>query len=212
MYARSRGVTPLEKRSTFSAVFIDRGHSHNRGTFANGSPTGFTLIELLVVISIIGLVSSVIITSIDSARIKGRDTQRISQLNQFMRALEIYYSVNGAYPCSDTTVIPCPISVRPLTSVMNVGQALVSSGAIPEIPSDPRYPAGVVPTDCNTAGFGYCYCSPGGNSYVLSINTEDDKGSTDRCYIQHGPSANTFCQGHQGDPADIAGQDCNDRY
>lgn len=173
---------------------------------------GFTLIELLVVISIIGLVSSVIITSIDSARVKGRDTQRIAQLNQFMRALEIYYSIHGAYPCSDTTVTPCPPSVRPFTSAMNVGQALVSSGAIPEIPPDPAYPSAVVAGDCNLTGVGYCYCGAGDNSYVLSINTEDDKGSSDRCYIRHGPNASLRCAGHHGEPGEPAGQDCNDRF
>jgi prepilin-type N-terminal cleavage/methylation domain-containing protein len=170
---------------------------------------GFTLIELLVVISIIGLISSVIITSIDTARIKGRDTQRIAQLNQFMRALEVYYSVHGTYPYGATAGA---IQVQHLTTSVNVGQALVSAGAIPSIPADPVYPSSALNADCNLPGYGYCYCSPGGNSYVLTINTEDDKGSTDRCFVRHGPDASTFCQGHHGDPTDIAGQDCNDRF
>lgn len=42
---------------------------------------GFTLVELLVVISIISLLSSVVITSIDSARIKARNAQRIANAN-----------------------------------------------------------------------------------------------------------------------------------
>lgn len=39
---------------------------------------GFTLIELLVVISIIGLLASVVLSSLNSAWVNARDTQRIA--------------------------------------------------------------------------------------------------------------------------------------
>jgi len=61
---------------------------------------GFTLIELLVVISIIGLLSSVVLASLDSARSKARDAQRIRDIDQIMTALELYYADNGHYPYS----------------------------------------------------------------------------------------------------------------
>jgi len=173
---------------------------------------GFTLIELLVVISIIGLLSSVILTSLNAARSKARDGQRIAQAREFMKALEIYYVAFGSYPCSDTTVSPCPNAVRPLIPSLNIGQALVSSGAISQIPPDPLYPAAIIGTDCNLTGFGYCYCGIGDDSYVITINTEDDKGSTDRCFIRHGPNASLRCAGHHGDPGEPAGQECSDRF
>jgi len=62
---------------------------------------GFTLIELLVVIAIIGLLSSVILASLSSARMKARDAKRLSDMRQVMIALELYYSDNGKYPISD---------------------------------------------------------------------------------------------------------------
>ena len=59
---------------------------------------GFTLIELLVVISIISLLSSVILASLNSARSKARDAVRKSSLKQVQTALELYYNTNNSYP------------------------------------------------------------------------------------------------------------------
>lgn len=59
---------------------------------------GFTLIELLVVISIVSLLSSIVLASLNSARIKGRDAQRKTDLKQIAAALELYYDAYGAYP------------------------------------------------------------------------------------------------------------------
>lgn len=59
---------------------------------------GFTLIELLVVIAIIGLLSSVVLASLNGARNKSKDARRIADLRQIQTALELYYSDNNAYP------------------------------------------------------------------------------------------------------------------
>lgn len=59
---------------------------------------GFTLIELLIVIAIIGLLSSVVFASLNSARKKARDARRLSDINQVQIALEMYYDKNNAYP------------------------------------------------------------------------------------------------------------------
>jgi len=61
---------------------------------------GFTLIELLVVIAIIGLLASIVLVSLNSARMKARDTKRIAEIKQLMIALEMYYDSNGHYPIS----------------------------------------------------------------------------------------------------------------
>ena len=59
---------------------------------------GFTLIELLVVISIIGLLASVILVSVNSVRMKARDAVRKSNLNQISKAIEMFYFETGSYP------------------------------------------------------------------------------------------------------------------
>lgn len=62
---------------------------------------GFTLIELLVVVAIIALLATTILGSLNEARAKARDAERLSSLGQVMRALELYYDEYGQYPTSD---------------------------------------------------------------------------------------------------------------
>jgi general secretion pathway protein G len=59
---------------------------------------GFTLIELLVVIAIIGLLSTLAVVALSSARLKARDSKRLSDLKQVQTALELYFTDNNAYP------------------------------------------------------------------------------------------------------------------
>lgn len=66
------------------------------------SSLGFTLIELLVVIAIIGILSSIVLTSLDVAKAKARDAKRVSDAHNMILALELYRSDNGAFPCRET--------------------------------------------------------------------------------------------------------------
>jgi len=50
---------------------------------------GFTLIELLVVIAIIGLLSTLAVTSLNSARGKARDAKRVSDVKQLSTIVEM---------------------------------------------------------------------------------------------------------------------------
>ena len=52
---------------------------------------GFTLIELLVVIAIIGVLASVVLASLNTARKKSRDARRIADIKQIQLALELYF-------------------------------------------------------------------------------------------------------------------------
>ena len=63
---------------------------------------GFTLIELLVVIAIIGILASIVLVSLNSARGKGKDTRIINDVRQLRVQLEADYTGNGNYGASFT--------------------------------------------------------------------------------------------------------------
>lgn len=81
---------------------------------------GFTLIELLVVIAIIGILSSVMLIALNSARGRARDARVISSISQIRSLAEIYYdSANASYAeldCGndDMTGTDCPDDVKSL--------------------------------------------------------------------------------------------------
>ena len=71
---------------------------------------GFTLIELLVVIAIIGMLSSVVLVSLNSARGKGADVAIKANLSGVRTQAEVYYDINGSYGTGIVVSAACPTS------------------------------------------------------------------------------------------------------
>ncbi len=73
---------------------------------------GFTLIELLVVIAIIGILASVVLVSLQSARKKGNDTRVISAVQQIRTAFETEFA-GSSYPSLTNPVAATLAAVNP---------------------------------------------------------------------------------------------------
>lgn len=114
----------------------NRGFTQHQKRFG----AGFTLIELLVVIAIIGLLSSIVLASLNSARAKARDAKRVSDIQALKTAVELYYLDNNQYPPG------CASS-----NGANVAgwSTLLSSKYIGSMPKDPSDAVGA---------YGYYYC------------------------------------------------------
>lgn len=91
------------------------------------------MIELLVVIAIIGLLASVVLLALNSARAKSRDAKRLADIRQVATALELYYNDNNAYVTQATAAaIPAalapnyvgsvPLSPTPIDGTCTAGQ------------------------------------------------------------------------------------------
>lgn len=129
---------------------------------------GFTLIELLVVIAIIGILSSVVLASLSTARAKSRDARRISDLGQIQLALELYFDANSSYPFNGAGLQSWTSASAPVGGVGSTSPAY-----IPKVPSDPTVGANYY--YCPMAAKGAATCSGTSGtvlSYVLGSNLE----------------------------------------
>lgn len=96
---------------------------------------GFTLIELLVVIAIIGLLSTLAVVALGSARVKARDSKRLSDLKQVQTALELYYTDKNDYPTTGGVLGSTNLACLNGDGWTTAGCADAYMGAVPKDPS-----------------------------------------------------------------------------
>jgi len=93
---------------------------------------GFTLIELLVVIAIIGILSSVVLASLNQARAKGADASIKSNLSNIRAQAELVYdSGNGSYVgvCTNPNVVQQMAAANASAGATGVSNTLTTAGS-----------------------------------------------------------------------------------
>ncbi len=93
--------------------------------FRNWSDSGFTLIELLVVIAIIGILSSVVLASLNTARGKGANAAIKGDLNNIRAQAELFYDNQTPNSYGSFGFANCGTSPAGVFNDPNVKQALV---------------------------------------------------------------------------------------
>jgi len=131
---------------------------------------GFTLIELLVVIAIIGLLSSIVLASLSTARSKGADAAIQSDMNTVRVQAELAYA-SHAPPCYTGT----PSGVCSGLPLGAWGTTGCGTGALCSDPVISRALTAAVNASANTTGglVGQ-YQGPSGESYAMAVQMKTD--------------------------------------
>ncbi len=120
---------------------------------------GFTLIELLVVIAVIGLLSTLAIIALGSARTKARDAKRISDVKDTRNALELFFADYGKYPSSPEGVVLGSAGATCLDNNITGWSSTCENPYMSTVQTDPGK---------NT----YIYRSADGATYTIQISLE----------------------------------------
>jgi prepilin-type N-terminal cleavage/methylation domain-containing protein len=132
---------------------------------------GFTLIEILIVVAIIAILASIVLVGLGPTQALGRDSRRLSDLQEIQNGLELYYNKSGAYPVLTTG-----------GAWSTFQTALTGAGiGITTVPEDP--------STANGRNYVYAW-STGGTSYLLMAYLESNTGSEWSGYSA--PAASTF--------------------
>jgi len=138
----------------------------------NNSNKGFTLIELLVVIAIIGILSSVVLASLNTARSKGSDAAVKSNLANMRAQGELSYDNNGgSYEnvCTDTNIVAAMNSAKSAGGATSINTTLATAGAAATVTCHASSTAWAIEAPLKSTGFA-CVDSNGNSTTTATFH------------------------------------------
>jgi prepilin-type N-terminal cleavage/methylation domain-containing protein len=158
------------------------------------SRRAFTLVELLVVIAIIGLLSTIAIVSLNSARAQSRNAKRIADIRQLITAFNLGLDAYGTYPSVGVSCISANCTglwntftanatVDTFLTDPNINKPFMTKPATLPLPADPNTYNGIVYNGSFAGGSGYDGTFPAGPviGYTLDPATSCGPG---RIWVQ----------------------------
>lgn len=127
---------------------------------------GFTLIELLVVIAIIGILSAVVVASLNTAKSNANEARRLSDIRQIRHALELYANDHGgAFPSTSGTIVCLGMNPAETCWGGTSGSEALNAALAPYLSKIPRDPISsrlynAYTYRSNGTGNGFCYSYP----------------------------------------------------
>jgi prepilin-type N-terminal cleavage/methylation domain-containing protein len=135
----------------------------------------FTLIELLVVIAIIGILSSVVLASLNTARTKGNDAAIKSNLDTIRTQAELYYDNNTNTYGSAFTTATCPTSGTTMfyadTTIRQAIASAESANGASVVTCGATTSAYAVSSPLSTSGQYWCVDSTGASKQTTAVLT-----------------------------------------
>lgn len=159
---------------------------------------GFTLVELLIVIAIIGLLASITLMGLNSAKIRAKDARTKGDVSQIVKAIGMYRAENNSYPTSSGTWKCLKPDGTMCWRTTYWGDTTIVNALAPYIPNIPK-------TQANSGCFLF-------DSYLYNNNSAGFGGYPAGAYIiwakESGPFQSGECLGEASGPYDCGEYHC----
>lgn len=132
-------------------------------SFFRTSRPGFSLLEGLIVLAMIGLLAAFAAVSLNSARARTRDAQRLASMSSFRSALQLYWLEKATYPASPGINLGQATTKSEVLTNTGFAARADAKGTVflPQVPTGPK------------VGEFYAY-KGGPNGYSIRFQTESD--------------------------------------